>query len=162
MHPTANSILTLVWSLVNSPAGITVLAAIALWLLNRVYSRRPAWLQYEGTIISAVKLAEQQVPDGTPNKGLARLDAALQFVLKVYEQVNRRRASAAVGRASPRATARISRRTSSEYGTVRKPIWRTTKSGPSPEISATTASTPSTDVPDISPTTFSDLRAASS
>ena len=47
--------------------------------------QKPTWARYEGTIITAVKLAEELVPDGTPNKGLARLDKALAYVLRVYE-----------------------------------------------------------------------------
>ncbi|HOQ61590.1 MAG TPA: hypothetical protein PKZ08_13280, partial [Vicinamibacterales bacterium] len=73
--------LPVLWSVVNSPAGITLLATALLWLLGRLYSRRPLWQQYEGEIISAVKWAEKEIPDGTPNAGLARLDAALKMVV---------------------------------------------------------------------------------
>ena len=86
-------ILKLVWAALNTPVGITVMAGIALWLINRLYAAKPAWAAFEGAIISAVKFAEKQVPDGTPSKGLARLDAALKYVLKVYEEANGKRPS---------------------------------------------------------------------
>jgi len=85
--------ISLVWTVLNSPAGITALAGLLLWALNRLFANRPAWQQYEGAIISAVKFAEKQIPDGSPNTGLARLDAALQLVLKVYAETNRQPAT---------------------------------------------------------------------
>ena len=83
------------WAVVNSPAGITLLATALLWLLGRLYAAKPLWQQYEGEIISAVKWAEKEIPDGTPNAGLARLDAALKMVVAVYEQARGRVATAA-------------------------------------------------------------------
>ena len=87
-------ILTLVWTALNTPAGITVMAGLILWVINRIYAAKPGWAAYEGAIISAVKFAEKTIPDDAPNKGLARLDAALKYVVKVYEQANGKRASA--------------------------------------------------------------------
>ena len=87
-------ILTMMWSALNSPAGITTVAGAILWLLNRLYAARPAWAKYEGAIISGIKFAENEIPDGTPNKGLARLDAALRYVLNAYSEVNGRQAGA--------------------------------------------------------------------
>jgi hypothetical protein len=57
-----------------------------LWLLNRLYAAKPTWQPFEGTIIAAVKWAEKEIPDDTPNKSLVRLNAALNYVVKVYEQ----------------------------------------------------------------------------
>ena len=85
------SIAAALWSVVNSPVGVTVVAGAALWALNRVYASRPAWAKYEGAIISAVRFAEKQIPDDVETKGLARFDRALQYVLKVFEDVNGRR-----------------------------------------------------------------------
>jgi len=73
------------WELINSPAGIALIASVVLYLLNRLYAAKPLWQQYEGTIISAIRTAETLVPDGTPNRGLAKFDAALKFVLQVFE-----------------------------------------------------------------------------
>ncbi|MBN2585008.1 MAG: hypothetical protein JXL80_18245 [Planctomycetes bacterium] len=90
---TWESVLSLVWSVVNSPVGIAAVAGLVLYILNRVYAAKPALQQYEGAIISAVKLAEKEIPDDTPNKGLARLNCALQYVLKVYQETEGKRAS---------------------------------------------------------------------
>ena len=87
--------LELVWTVLNSPLGYMATAGILIWLLNRLYADRPAWAAYEGSIITAVKFAEKEIPDGTENSGLARLDLALKYVLNVYEAVQGRRAGAA-------------------------------------------------------------------
>jgi hypothetical protein len=89
-----HEILNTIWTAINTPVGITVMAGVFLWLLNRLYAAKPAWAAFEGAIISAVKFAEKQVPDGTPNKGLARLDAALKYVVKVYEETKGKKPSA--------------------------------------------------------------------
>ena len=54
--------------------------------VNKLYAAKPAWQPMEGTIIAAVKWAEKEIPDNTPNKALVRLNAALGYVVKVYEQ----------------------------------------------------------------------------
>ena len=41
-----------------------------------------------GRIITGIRLAEKKIPDDTPNAGLAKLDAALRFVLDAYAQAN--------------------------------------------------------------------------
>ena len=78
----------------NSPAVIALLAGGLLWLLNRLYAAKPAWQAFEGTIIAAVKWAEKEIPDDTPNKAMSRLDAALNYVLKVYEEARGKPADA--------------------------------------------------------------------
>ena len=90
----ASNILETIWAVLNSPAGIATIVGLVLWLLNRLYAAKPAWQKYEGAIISGIKYAEKQVPDDTAKKSLARLDAALRYVLKVYQEVNNRTASA--------------------------------------------------------------------
>lgn len=91
---TWQTILAVLWTVLNSPAGIAAMAGLILWGLNRLYLARPEWQQYEGTIIAAIKFAEKTIPDDVPNKGLERLDTALKYVLQVYEQTNGRRATA--------------------------------------------------------------------
>ena len=81
-----NGILQAIWTVINSPAVIALLAGGLLVLLNRLYASRPAWQAFEGSIIAAVKWAEKEIPDDTPNKSLVRLNAALNSVVKVYEQ----------------------------------------------------------------------------
>ena len=83
---TLQAVLSLVWSFLNSPVGIAAVASLALYLLTRLYAVRPGWRQYEGTIIAAVKYAEAAIPDDAPDKGVRRLDAALKYVLRVYEE----------------------------------------------------------------------------
>jgi len=87
------AILGVIWSALNSPMSITAVAGIVLYLLNRLYAAKPAWAQYEGAIISAVRFAEKEIPDDVSNKGMARLDQALKYVLSTFEQVNGRRAT---------------------------------------------------------------------
>ncbi len=88
--------LSMIWQAVNSPVGITFLAGVFLWLLNKLYGARPAWLQYEGTIIAAIKYAEKQIPNDVSNKSLAKLDTALNYVLRIYQELNGKRATTQV------------------------------------------------------------------
>ncbi len=80
----------------NSPIAITAVAALALFGLNRLYSKQPLWKKYEGTIVAAIKFAEKKIPDDTENKSLAKLDDALEYVLAVYAKVNAKRPSAKI------------------------------------------------------------------
>ena len=80
----------------HSVNPIALAAGVFLWLLNRLYAAKPTWQRFEGSIIAAVKFAEQEIPDSSANKSLARLDAALKYVLKVYEEATGKAASAAV------------------------------------------------------------------
>jgi len=82
-----------VWGLLNTPAGIALIAGGVLYGLNKLYASKPAWAKFEGAIITAIKLAEKQVPDDTESKGLAKLDHALKYVLKVYTETTGKRAS---------------------------------------------------------------------
>ena len=84
------AILGVIWAALNSPMGITAVAGVVLYLLNRLYAAKPAWAQYEGAIISAVRFAEKEIPDDAPNKGLRRLDEALRYVLRVFHEANKR------------------------------------------------------------------------
>ena len=83
------AILKAIWDVMNSPAGITVAAGVFLWLLNKAYSWKPAWAAFEGTIISGIKYAEKAIDDETDNKAMSKLDCALRYVLKVYEDAGR-------------------------------------------------------------------------
>ena len=86
--------LQVAWDVVNSPAVIALMAGGLLWLLNRLYAAKPAWQAFEGTIIAAVKWAEKEIPDDTPNKAFNRLNAALNYVLKVYQEARGKPADA--------------------------------------------------------------------
>ena len=86
-------VLSVIWTALNSPVGITAVASIALWALNRLYAWRPEWQQYEGALIKAVQWAEREIPDDSANKHMRRADLALQYALKAYERINGKRAS---------------------------------------------------------------------
>lgn len=79
-----SQIVELVWSAVNSPAGITFIVGAVIFLLNKLYAKKPGWKKFEGLLMAGVKHAEKAIPDGTENTGLRKFDAALKFVLKVY------------------------------------------------------------------------------
>ena len=79
-------ILDTIWTLLNTPAVIAAAALLVIWLLNRVYAAKPLWKRFEGTIITAIEWAEHQIPNTVEDKGLKRLDKALQFVLDVCKK----------------------------------------------------------------------------
>lgn len=81
-------ILSGLWTVINSAPGVMLMAGLLGLAMTKLYTIRPAWEAYEGTIISAIKHAEKAIPDDAPNKALARLDTALQYVLRVYEQLH--------------------------------------------------------------------------
>ncbi len=87
-----NTILNGIWMFLNSSIGFAVIWAaivgVFIFLASRLNPWQEKWKLYEGSIITGIKLAEKQIPDDTPNKGLARLDAALRFVLKAYAEAN--------------------------------------------------------------------------
>lgn len=86
----------LIVDVLNSNAAIATIAAVAVYLLNQLYAKKPEWKKYEGTVISAIKAAEKAIPDGSSNTATARLDYALKYVLKVYEETTKKEASISV------------------------------------------------------------------
>lgn len=68
--------------------SLIVLALLGNLLLFLVAFRAstPTWKVYEGSIITAIRLAEKAIPDDTPHAGLRRLDEALRFVVEVYSE----------------------------------------------------------------------------
>lgn len=84
------------WEIINSPAIIALVAGGMLWALNKLYAAKPTWKAFEGTIIAAVKWAEKQIPGDVSNKALRKLDAALQYVVRIYEQATGKAADHAV------------------------------------------------------------------
>ena len=71
----------IIWQLV-------VFVGLFLFLASKFNPLQEKWKQYEGSIITGIRLAEKQIPDDTPNAGLAKLDAALRFVLNAYAEAN--------------------------------------------------------------------------
>ena len=88
------SVLAVIWAAVNSPIGITTVAAVLLYGMNKLYTAKPLWEKYEGAVIAGIKFAEKEIPDDVANKGLQRLDTALRYVLAVYEEAKGRKATA--------------------------------------------------------------------
>jgi len=86
--------LGVIWAALNSPVGITAVASVALWVLNKVYAWRPEWQAYEGAIVKGVQWAEREIPDDAQNKYILRADLALQYALKAYDRMNGKRADA--------------------------------------------------------------------
>ncbi len=83
-----DAVLNAIWTFLNSPLGITAVAAVVLYLLKRARERYPAWMDWEGSIIEAVKMAEKHIPDDAENKSLRRFNDALAYVLRIYQEVN--------------------------------------------------------------------------
>ncbi len=87
-----NTIFDGFWAFVNSPIGFTlawmILIAFFFFLSSRFNPFQELWKRYEGSIITAIKLAEKQIPDDTHNAGLARLDRALQLVIQPYKDAH--------------------------------------------------------------------------
>ena len=79
----------IVWQALNSAPGVMLMGGLLGWLFVRLYSAKPSWEAYEGTIISAIRHAEKAIPDDAQNKGVARLDEALRYVLRVYAETHR-------------------------------------------------------------------------
>jgi len=88
-----NAIIEALTGFFNSSFGFAVVWAgmvgFFIFLASKYNPLQEAWKKYEGSIITGIKLAEKQVPDDTPNAGLAKLDAALRFVLKAYAEANK-------------------------------------------------------------------------
>lgn len=85
--PPTPSILETILAFLNSSVGITAIGGIIVWILGKIFTAKPEWKvyydKYQPLLISAVKQAEKAIPDDTPNKGLARLDFALKYVLTI-------------------------------------------------------------------------------
>jgi len=72
-------------------ALITLIAAIASWLIARMFTAKPEWAKYEGFMIDAIKTAEKLIPDDSGDtsvaverSSIARADAALKKFIESY------------------------------------------------------------------------------
>jgi len=92
MNMDGNAILSGIWAFLNSGIGFAIIWAAMvgffIFLASKFNPLQEKWKQYEGSIITGIKLAEKQIPDDTPNSGLAKLDSALRFVLNAYAEAN--------------------------------------------------------------------------
>jgi len=64
------------------------MVGLFMFLASRFNPFHEKWKAWEGSIITGIKLAEKEIDDDTPNAGLAKLDAALRFVLKAYAEAH--------------------------------------------------------------------------
>lgn len=89
---TAQTIIEALGQFFNSGFGFAVtwaaMVGFFIFLTSKLNPFQEAWKKYEGSIITGIKLAEKQIADDTPNAGLAKLDAALKFVLNAYAEAN--------------------------------------------------------------------------
>ena len=86
------SLLEILSLLLNSVLGVLLGMALVItsvfWLLSKLDPFHDQWRQWEGSIITAIKLAEKQVPSETPHAGATKLNTALDHVLKDYAAAN--------------------------------------------------------------------------
>ncbi len=87
-----SAILESLSDLFNSAFGFAViwaaLVGLFFWLSSKFNPFQEKWKEWEGSIITGIRLAEKEIPDDTPNAGLAKLDAALRFVIRAYADAN--------------------------------------------------------------------------
>ena len=88
-------IITGIWSAINSPLGISIVAIASGGVLGKLFLTKPMWQAFEGTIIAGIKYAEKSIPDSTKNRAAKRLDEALKYVLAVHREITRRGAKPA-------------------------------------------------------------------
>ncbi len=76
------------WVFFNSAPGVAMMGVVVAAIMKRIFMKRPDWWAWEGTIIAAIKYAEKAIdPTKDPKvKSLAKLDTALQYILRVYEE----------------------------------------------------------------------------
>jgi hypothetical protein len=71
--------------LLNNDAVITSIVGVFAWIVAKVFAAKPAWVKYEGLMITAIKAAEKLIPDdGTTSVGLQRADQAMREFVRQY------------------------------------------------------------------------------
>ena len=87
----------LIISIATSDAVTGLVVMVAGWVLAKLYAKMPRFesfmSKYKGEIIRVVKIVEHEIPDGSPNKGVRRLDIALQQLIRFIESAEQRRLS---------------------------------------------------------------------
>jgi len=87
-----STILESLSDLFNSAFGFAViwaaLVGLFFWLSSKFNPFQEKWKEWEGSIITGIRLAEKQIPNDDPHPGLAKLDAALRFVLSAYAEAH--------------------------------------------------------------------------
>lgn len=125
MNMDGNAILNGIWTFLNSGIGYAIIWAAMvgffIFLASRLNPWQEEWKRYEGSIITGIKLAENQIPDDTPNGGLAKLDAALRFVLNAYAEANNGKQPSAALVEQIKQGIRIKHSELDRYGGLSKP-----------------------------------------
>ncbi len=85
-------ILEILSTILNSAIGVllgmmTVIVTV-FWLLSKLDPFHDQWRQWEGSIITGIKLAEKGVSDEVPHAGQIKLNTAMDHVLKDYALAN--------------------------------------------------------------------------
>ncbi|MEX0978409.1 MAG: hypothetical protein WDZ48_06140 [Pirellulales bacterium] len=75
---------TLLNSVIGFMLGMTLVITTGFWLLSKLDPFNDQWRQWEGSIITAIKLAEKEIPEDAPHSGLTKLNTAMDHVLQDY------------------------------------------------------------------------------
>ena len=77
----------------NSSLGVSIVIFVLSFILGKIFTAKPRWkaltLKYGPLLMQAVKTAEKNIPDDTDNKGLARLDAALIYLINLEPKLKK-------------------------------------------------------------------------
>ena len=73
-------------AILTSPALVTLIISLLAYAAARLFAR-PAWQQYEGLMISAVKMAEKMIPDNVEHRAMRRADEALKEFIAAYTRI---------------------------------------------------------------------------
>ena len=80
----------------SQPAVITAIAALAAYLVARLFTAKPQWQQYIGLIINGVKISEKLIDENTENKAAARFNMALKVFIERFEAIYQKAPSPAL------------------------------------------------------------------
>jgi hypothetical protein len=83
---------SMLWALLNSPVGVTVVGGVLVWVLGLLFTRQPTWesvfVKYRGQFFDAVRHAEKAIPDGQ-GEASGKVDAAMKFLLQMEPSLAR-------------------------------------------------------------------------
>lgn len=75
------------WAFLNSPLGVTLVSAVVVAILGKLWTAKPEWqkllTENRGHFFDAVRFAEKAIPDDTQGSAAAKADAALKYLLRL-------------------------------------------------------------------------------
>lgn len=74
------------WTFLLSPLGASIVATLLAFALGKLLLAKPQWAPWKGIIIEGIKYAERAIPDNSALVSLRRLDEAMKYFIRVYEQ----------------------------------------------------------------------------